>query len=51
MRKQKDEHAKVKKSDKRLTNFLLDEILTTGVFQSPVKESFSSEVEKLLEEF
>jgi hypothetical protein len=51
MHKSKNYHAKLKKSEKPLTNALLDDLLKTGIFRSPFKEELSSEVEKLLEDF
>jgi hypothetical protein len=51
MRVNNNKSAKLKKSDKPLSNALIDDILDTGVFKSPVKENLSSEVKKLLEEF
>lgn len=51
MRVTHNKFAKIKKSDKPLSKALIDDLLQTGVFKSPVKENLSSEVEKLLEEF
>lgn len=51
MPKSKKQYARLKKSEKPLTKALLDDLLKTGIFRSPVKEELSSEVEKLLEDF
>jgi hypothetical protein len=51
MTNQTNSRAKLVKSERKPSNALIDDILETGVFKSPVKESFSSEVKKLLEDF
>jgi hypothetical protein len=51
MRKNKNNYDKFLKSEKPLSNALIDDLLTTRVFQSPVEEDLSLEVEKLLENF
>jgi hypothetical protein len=43
--------AKIDKSEKPLKGALIDDLLDSGVFNSPVKEVFSPELQKLLDEF
>ena len=43
--------AKINKSEKPLNGALIDDLLDSGVFNSPVQEVFSPELQKLLEQF
>lgn len=51
MKPSSNDRAKLKRSDKALSNTLIDNLLKTGVFKSAAKEELSSEVKQLLEDF
>jgi hypothetical protein len=51
MTKTTKQTAKINKSEKPLNGALNDDLLDSGVFNSPVQEVFSPELQKLLEQF
>jgi len=48
MQPKKEFYTRLKKSNEKLSQTLIDNLLETGVFNSPVEEELSPEVQRLL---